>query len=135
MSLFQSITVRKSQGSQFIPNPRTAQPAGLRGMPVLRDAPCAAHCKACMDVCPSQAVTLLPLQIDLGRCVLCGDCEPACPQQIVSFSNQVQLATTEREHLLLTTTHPAPDPVELAIAGVGDLRSDAQELQPIRRQE
>ncbi len=114
MSLFQSIHVRKSQGSQFIPNPRTAQPPGFRGLPVLRDAPCREHCRSCADACPSEAVQLAPLQIDLGRCVLCGDCESSCPEQIISFTNQVQLATTERDHLMLSATRPAPDPVKVS---------------------
>ena len=114
MSLFQSIAVRKSQGSQYIPNPRTAQPAGFRGLPVLRDAPCATNCRACMEVCPSQAVQLAPLQIDLGRCVLCGDCVSSCPEQIISFTNQVQLATTEREHLRVSASRPVPDPVTVS---------------------
>lgn len=116
MSLFQSFTVRKSQGSQFIPNPRTAQPAGFRGIPVLNATACVPQCDACAGVCPSQAIALEPLQLDLGKCVLCGDCAEVCPSHKISFSNQTQLATTERAHLLLTAEHPSPDPVKVSAA-------------------
>lgn len=116
MSLFQSITVRRSQGSQFIPDPRAAQPVGFRGLPVIGTPACATNCTACSSVCPSRAISHSPLQIDLGRCVLCGDCGPACPVAKLSYSNQVQSAATERDQLLLSDAHPAPDPIKVSAA-------------------
>ena len=116
--MFKSIRVRASQGSQFIPDPRRANPAGFRGKPLIGAADCATGCQACADICPSSAITLgsAPVQIDLGRCTLCGDCAPACPAGKLSFDNDFKLAATERSGLLLTASRPAPDPVRVSQA-------------------
>jgi Ni,Fe-hydrogenase III small subunit/ferredoxin len=120
--VFKSIRVRVSQGSQTIPDPRAAQPVGFRGKPVIAAGACAPGCQACVDVCPTQAITLAPgapadpVQIDLGRCVLCGDCAPVCPSAKLGFNNDFKLATTRRAGLLLSATRPAPDPVQVSAA-------------------
>lgn len=119
--MFKSIKVRTSQGSQYIPDPRQASPAGFRGKPVISDTACESGCQACVDVCPTQAITLAsaaaaPVQIDLGRCVLCGDCAPVCPAGKLSFNNDFKLATTDRSGLMLSASRPAPDPVKVSAA-------------------
>ncbi|MBP9149395.1 MAG: 4Fe-4S dicluster domain-containing protein [Rhodoferax sp.] len=138
--MFKSIAVRKSQGTQYIPDLYAAQPGGFRGKPVIADAPCVggrpvdviqsdrdnglqdndtAHCRACQEVCPSQAITLRPkgadpVAIDLGRCVLCGDCAPACPAGKISFSNDVKICTTRREALTVSAAHPYIEPLRVS---------------------
>lgn len=112
--MFQSIAVRKSQGTQYIADLRAAQPAGFRGKPVIGDAACATGCQACVAVCPSQALVLEPVQIDMGRCVLCGDCAPACPSAKIGFSNDVKLAATRRDALTVSTARPHIDPVQVS---------------------
>ena len=77
--MFKSIAVRLSQGAQYIKDPRLANPAGFRASPVIGAQACEAGCAACVAACPTEAITAEPeLQIDLGRCVMCGDCAPAC---------------------------------------------------------
>ena len=119
--MFKSIKVRASQGTQYIPDPRRANPVGFRGKPIVGEAACAPGCEACITACPTRAITLAstsaePVQIDLGRCILCGDCAPACPSAKLSFNNDFQLASTERSGLLLSATRPAPDPVKVSAA-------------------
>lgn len=114
--MLKSIKVRVSQGTQYIKDPRQANPVGLRGKPVIAATACAAGCDTCLGVCPTHAITLDPVQIDLGRCVLCGDCEPACPSHKFSFNNDFKLAGTERAALLLSAARPAPDPVQVSKA-------------------
>jgi Ni,Fe-hydrogenase III small subunit/ferredoxin len=114
--MFKSLLVRKSQGTQYIADLRTATPVGFRGKPVIAEAPCASACTACDAVCPSHAITLNPVQIDLGRCVLCGDCEPVCPSARLSFSNDFRLASTSRDALTVSTSHPDIDPVKVSAA-------------------
>ncbi len=114
--MFKAITVRRSQGAQTIPDPRRAAPAGFRGRPVIAATPCEAGCGACAEACPSGAIALEPLRIDLGRCTLCGDCAPACPVARLGFDNEVKLAATERAGLVLSAQRPAPDPVAVSAA-------------------
>jgi Ni,Fe-hydrogenase III small subunit/NAD-dependent dihydropyrimidine dehydrogenase PreA subunit len=114
--MLKSIAVRMSQGSQYIADLRAARPAGFRGKPVISENNCATGCTACMAVCPSQAIQLEPVRIDLGRCVLCGDCAPVCPSAKIGFTNDVQLATTQRDALTVSAARPSMDPVQVSKA-------------------
>lgn len=124
--MFKTIRVRASQGTQYIPDPRQASPVGLRGRPLIGTQACEAGCNACVAVCPTHAITLgaatgdpanaAPVAIDLGRCVVCGDCAPVCPSRKLSFDNQFKLATTERSGLMLSAARPEPDPVKMSAA-------------------
>ena len=109
-----SIAVRKAQGTQYIPDLRAAVPGGYRGKPVIAEAACAAGCTACVDACPSRAIALDPLRIDMGRCVLCGDCEPACPAGNIAFKTDVKLASTTRDGLTISAAHPDIDPIKVS---------------------
>lgn len=111
-----SIKVRISQGSQTIPDPRQASPVGLRGKPVIAAQPCAAGCDACVSACPTAAITLNPVAIDLGRCILCGDCAPVCPSAKLSFSSDFRLAATERGALVISEARPELDPIKVSAA-------------------
>jgi Ni,Fe-hydrogenase III small subunit/NAD-dependent dihydropyrimidine dehydrogenase PreA subunit len=114
--MFQSLAVRKAQGTQFIPDLRAAQPGGFRGKPVIADLACAPNCRACQEVCPSNAIELKAIHvdavaIDLGRCVMCGDCAPVCPSDKLSFNNDVKLSATTRAGLVVTAARPNIDPI------------------------
>lgn len=114
--MFKSIAVRVSQGSQYIKDPRKAEPVGFRGMPVIGPDACEADCRSCADACPTQAIDLEPVRIDLGRCIMCGDCAPACPTRKISYTSQFQLAATAREALVVSQARPFPDPVKVSAA-------------------
>lgn len=114
--MFKAIKVRASQGSQTIPDPRRAKPAGFRGKPQIGVQACASACDACLGACPTRAIELEPVRIDLGRCVLCGDCEPVCPVGKLSFSSDFKLAATERSALVVSAERPSLDPVRVSAA-------------------
>jgi Ni,Fe-hydrogenase III small subunit/ferredoxin len=114
--MLKSIKVRSSQGRQFIPDPRKANPAGYRGKPVIGDRLCTGGCISCATVCPTHAIELDPVRIDLGRCVLCGDCEPACPANKLSFDNDFKTAATQRDALVVTAARSSIDPVRVSAA-------------------
>jgi Ni,Fe-hydrogenase III small subunit/NAD-dependent dihydropyrimidine dehydrogenase PreA subunit len=114
--VFKSIAVRRAQGYQSIPDPRAACPVGFRGKPVIAAMPCEAGCQACMSACPTDAIEPDPMRIDLGRCILCGDCAPVCPTAKLSFSNDFRLAGTERQNLIVSNARPEPDPVRVSDA-------------------
>jgi hypothetical protein len=70
-------------GRQFIPDPRAGQPGRLSRQAGDRPAACATGCAPACRVCPTRD-RAGAVRIDLGRCVLCGDCEPACPSARIS---------------------------------------------------
>lgn len=114
--MLKSIAVRVSQGTQYLPDPRRAVPAGFRARPRIAAQPCEAGCSACVAACPTRAIELEPVRIDLGRCVMCGDCEPACPSRKLSFDSEFRLAATEREALVVSAARPSIDPVKVSDA-------------------
>ena len=112
--MLQSIAVRISQGTQYIPNPRTAKPVGYRGRPAISSDACAPECSACVAACPTAAIALDPVRIDLGRCVLCGDCAPVCPSQKISFTADYRIAAADRAALVVSAQRPLPDPIHVS---------------------
>ena len=115
--MFRSLRVRFAQGRQYIGDLRAASPANFRGLPVIGAEACADGCHACADACPTAAFTSLdPVQIDLGRCILCGDCEPVCPEKKLTFSNACHTAAVQREDLLISHARPAPPPIAVSNA-------------------
>jgi Ni,Fe-hydrogenase III small subunit/NAD-dependent dihydropyrimidine dehydrogenase PreA subunit len=115
-NLFKTISVRKAQGSQFIPDLTTAVPGGFRGKPTISAAPCASDCTACQTACPSGAIALAPVRIDLGRCVLCGDCEAACAGDKIGFTSDAKLSAASRDALTVSADHPDIDPIKVSQA-------------------
>lgn len=112
--MIKSLRVRKSQGSQYIADLRAAVPVGFRGKPLISELVCANTCTKCVSVCPSQAIALEPVRIDLGRCVLCGDCEPVCPSAKLSFNHDFKLAATSRDALVVSAARPDIDPIRVS---------------------
>jgi formate hydrogenlyase subunit 6/NADH:ubiquinone oxidoreductase subunit I len=79
-------------------------PERFVGMPALDASQCGPGCQACVDVCPTDAVTRreepASLAIDLGRCLFCRECEKQCPGRAIRFTRGYQLAATRREDLV-----------------------------------
>ncbi len=102
--MFDLIKLRIRHGFQAIPDIRKASVIDtLRGFPLLDEAGCADGCDICKTVCPSEAVSLNPLKLDLGKCIFCGECEKACPSGAVKFTPEHRLGSTSRERLVLTS--------------------------------
>lgn len=100
-NLFEALRVRKSQGKQFVPDVRAANPIGFRGLPVLNQTACGNGCQACTESCPTDAITLDPLSLDLGRCVFCDECARVCPQGSIRFTAGYRLASTTPQALVV----------------------------------
>ena len=97
-----SLKVRLDEGRPFIPDVTKATiPAGFRGRPKLDAAKCADGCTACVEACPTGAISKNPLTIDLGACVFCPVCAEACPEGAITYSNDYKMAASTREGLLL----------------------------------
>jgi len=102
MTLFKSLRVRAAQGTQYIPDLRRAVPSGFRGLPVLGAEPCASECDECRQACPTGAIGVSPLRLDLGRCVFCQACVETCPNTAIHFTDEPKMAASRREDLVIT---------------------------------
>jgi Ni,Fe-hydrogenase III small subunit/NAD-dependent dihydropyrimidine dehydrogenase PreA subunit len=101
MSAFKSLRVRVSQGTQYIKDLRKAVPGGFRGRPAIGGEPCAVGCNACRDACPTEAIRLDPVAIDLGRCVFCDACVEVCPEKKIEFTPEPRMGAAEPGDLVV----------------------------------
>lgn len=65
---------------------------------------CAADCRACVEVCPTEAITksgARGIELDLGRCLFCSACVAACPHQAIRHTQDHRMAARRREDLVL----------------------------------
>lgn len=98
-----AIKIRLLQGDPIIHDVRNAQlPPLFRGLPKIEDKECPTVCNICEEVCPTNAIKLNPVQIDLGLCVFCPLCEEVCPEKIIHFTNELHIAVDDRETLIIT---------------------------------
>lgn len=103
--MFDLLRARLRQGHRTTPypdGPAPALPDRFRGLPVLDASRCAEGCRQCADACPTGALRLAPLAIDLGRCLFCTDCVRACPTGALAFSGDHRLAARSRADLVVT---------------------------------
>ena len=73
----------------------------FRGKPVVNSN--CIKCGICMRACPSGAIKIEEneFKIDLKKCVFCGNCSFYCPKEAIKMSDAYELASTEKESLIL----------------------------------
>ena len=97
-----ALTVRLAEGRPTIPDIAAASvPEKFRGKPKIDSSRCIDGCSACVEACPTGAISLDPLTIDLGACVFCPLCTETCPEGAITYTNNYRMAATSREGLLL----------------------------------
>lgn len=115
--MFDALKVRLSQGTQYVRDVRGAVPKGFRGRPQLSATPCEAGCTGCADVCPTAALSLAPVRLDLGKCIFCSECAAACPSAKLTFTSEVRMAGAAKESLVVAEQQgPSPVAVSEALA-------------------
>ena len=92
---------RWRQGYRTMAYPKTlpALPDRFRGRPEFDPGACAEGCRACAEACPTGAIGLAPLKLDLGRCLFCTECMDACPDGVIRLTGDHRLAARNRDDL------------------------------------
>jgi len=108
--IFELGRTRWRQGRRTLrfPAERVALPARFRGRPALDAARCRDGCRACLEACPTQAISADPLRVDLGACLFCPGCEEACPEGAITYTQDHRLAARSRQDLVVTGEEARP---------------------------
>ncbi len=84
-------------------------PSYNRGLPMLSASPCAVGCTSCVDVCPTDAISIahvpggtFDVAIDRGLCIVCGRCEESCPTSTIVADRRTNVAVRSRDELVIT---------------------------------
>ncbi len=100
--MFDTLKSRIYQGKQFIKDiPNAPMRDQFRGFPILKNAE-GENWQNCVKACPTGALKLDPLSIDMGKCTFCGACKNACKNGGIEFSNFYKLTSSSREKLIIT---------------------------------
>ena len=114
--MLSSLRVKFSQGRQYIIDVRRAVPRGFVGRPTVALGACEATCTKCKDVCPTGAILLDPVRLDLGKCIFCTECVLACPTEKIRFSSETRMASSTRDGLVIRSGDATPPAVEVSAA-------------------
>src|SRR5579863_8816467 len=103
--MFKTLLARARQGYRTgsYPAEDPVLPALFRGRPEIDAARCVAGCAACLEACPTGALSLGETgpRLDLGRCIFCAECSAACPSGAISFTRDWRLAASRPDELIV----------------------------------
>lgn len=95
------IRIMRSHGRQAIPDLDAVElTPEFRGRPELTATEDTAPLERAATLCPTGALTIEPLALDLGRCLFCGECARTAPRN-VRFTNDYRIASPTREGLVV----------------------------------
>ncbi|MEI6787796.1 MAG: NADH-quinone oxidoreductase subunit NuoB [bacterium] len=104
------ILARLKQKHRTIKYPRKQPvlPDRFQGMPVIDQTKFGGGLGSYAGVCPVGALAERAgkVTIDLGRCLFCGECEKGCPAGAIRFSRDHQLATRDRQSMIVGGSEP-----------------------------
>jgi Ni,Fe-hydrogenase III small subunit/formate hydrogenlyase subunit 6/NADH:ubiquinone oxidoreductase subunit I len=113
--MFRILKTRREQRYRtmaYPDGPAPALPSRFAGRPVIGDAVCPEGCAACIESCPTGAISILSSaegpMLDTGRCLFCRACEEACPKEVFRFTGDYRLAAASRNDLFIGRGTPLP---------------------------
>lgn len=129
--MIDNLKILLHQGKQYIPDVTTAVVPGIfRGRPVIilgKDPG-----PEVTGICPTNAISIGPLCLDLGKCTFCGECAFAFPDHI-KFTTDYKIATNDRDRLVIREGDDKPvelDP-ELIRSEISDYFSGSLKLREV----
>ena len=97
--IFDEIKILRQHGKQFIPDVTKPQlPEPYKGRPEISAEK--VNEQALASLCPTGAIGIDPVSIDMGKCVMCGECSFAYSSKI-KFTTDYKIATNVRERLIV----------------------------------
>lgn len=101
--MFDTLKMKLWQKNQFIKDIENApMRSQFRGFPKLDETKCKS-CGSCCKVCPTGALSVNPLSIDLGKCTFCGKCKNYCDNGAIDYTNFYKLGADKKEKLIITS--------------------------------
>ncbi len=99
MIMIEEVQILRRLGKQFIPDVTKPQvPGPFKGRPEISTDKVDED--ALVALCPTGAIGKAPVSIDMGKCVMCGECSFAFPNKI-KFTTDYKIATNVRERLIV----------------------------------
>lgn len=106
--LFGKIKILRSHGWQYIPDLKNVTlTEEFRGFPLLTETEDKSDLERAAKLCPTGAITTEPLTLDMGKCLICGECA-RCAKQNIRFTNNYRIAATRREDLVVKAGQTEP---------------------------
>lgn len=106
IEMLKTFKILYHQGKQYIPDLKKAKVPGIfRGRPEIGLEK--VDEQALAEVCPTGAIMLNPVRIDLGKCTFCGECARLFPGK-VHFTTDYKLSTNIRERLIISEGSTMP---------------------------
>jgi Ni,Fe-hydrogenase III small subunit/NAD-dependent dihydropyrimidine dehydrogenase PreA subunit len=104
--MWRVLYARMRQGHRTVAFPDAAPvlPDRFRGLPTIDPARCVDGCRACVDACPTDALSGAgaALKVDLGRCLFCTECTAACPTGAIAHGGEYRLSARRRDDLIVS---------------------------------
>ncbi|MGK9477150.1 NADH:ubiquinone oxidoreductase [Melioribacter sp. OK-6-Me] len=101
--MFDLIKARKNHGYQAIENITEAKILSThRGFPIIDETKFAGNIDDLMQACPAKAISKNPLAINLGKCIICGECEKMSGGAI-KFSSNYKIGCDSEAKLIINS--------------------------------
>ncbi|MBL7847882.1 MAG: hypothetical protein JNL40_10465 [Cyclobacteriaceae bacterium] len=106
MQILPEVQILYRLGKQYIPDVTAPQvPGPFKGRPAISTE--RVDEDALASLCPTGAIGKAPVSIDMGKCVMCGECAFAFPHKI-KFTTDYKIATNVRERLVVKEGETGP---------------------------